>query len=96
MRNSISKKLTAIILIAVQLVCMIPAMAFLSNAASVTPKPFAYSNAVYQNDGVKIGGVQYYDGVLFTMGYTGISNGHIGEATYNLKAQYSTFFLGCQ
>ena len=61
-----------------------------ASASAVTPVPYAYSNAAYQSEGLELSGLSYSDAVLFTMGYTGLSNGYTGEVTYNFKGLYSS------
>lgn len=55
-----------------------------------TPVPYAYSNAALQTEDIEMSGSTYSDAILFTMGYTGLSNGYTGEVTYNFKGLYST------
>jgi len=52
--------------------------------------PFAYSNAALQAKDVTMSAKSYKDAILFTMGYTGYSNGETAEVTYCLDGQYTS------
>ena len=67
-----------------------PAPVYAEEVVSDAPAPFAFSNAVKQADSLSMGGVTYSDAILFSMGYTGLSNGETAEVAYNLKGLYTT------
>lgn len=56
--------------------------------------PYIYLHAT--KEPVKMAGVTYNDGILFRMGYNGLSNGYTGEVNYNFRGDYSllTFYAG--
>ncbi|MDO4523585.1 MAG: Ig-like domain-containing protein [Eubacteriales bacterium] len=59
--------------------------------------PYSYHNAAVQTDEeTASSGVQFKDAIIFTMGYTGLSNGNTGQIDYNFKGEYSSmsFQLG--
>ena len=91
------KRLLSLALVTAVMMAMMP-VSILADGVSVMedPKPYAYSNAKYVEDDLIIGGTEYDEGLLFDMGYTGLSNGGTGVVSYNLDGNFTSmsFYAG--
>ena len=91
------KRLLSLALVTAVMMAMMP-VSILADGVSVMedPKPYAYSNAKYVEDDLIIGGTEYDEGLLFDMGYTGLSNGGTSVVSYNLDGNFTSmsFYAG--
>lgn len=83
------KRVFAALLVLCLALALVPPSAFAAQSGE-NPVPFAYSNADLQTQPLSMSGTEYSDAIVFTMGYTGLSNGNTAEVTYNFKDAYDS------
>ena len=86
---SMKKRILAVLLALCLALTLAPSVASAAQSGE-SPIPFAYSNADLQTQPLSMSGTEYSDAIVFTMGYTGISNGNTAEVTYNFKGAYES------
>ncbi len=90
MKKFLSTILAVSLVFSVMFGIAVKAPAYAEDKVVDAPLPFAYSNAALQTEEVSMSGNSYSDAILFSMGYTGVSNGNTAEVTYNLKGLYTS------
>lgn len=92
------KKLTAMLAV---LAAIIAALCMNVSAANVIESNMKYNCEPYDTlhcgyEDIAMGGYTFKDAMKFRMGYTGLSNGHVGRVSFNLVGSYNeiSFYVG--